>query len=148
MWIEQTAFRGRRILLAEDDSELRAVIGYCLGLDGHEVVAMANGVKLTSWLSVSPHADVIISDVRMPGPSGLEVLARFRLTDSSTPFVLMTAFGSVNFHHDAQQLGATALIDKPFEMDDLRALIRGLVPPDDAGSTGASSKVVRQFPAG
>ncbi|HXV64084.1 MAG TPA: response regulator [Vicinamibacteria bacterium] len=148
MWNERTASGGQRILLAEDDSELRAVIGYSLGLDGHEVVAMANGVELASWLSVSPRADVIISDVKMPGPSGLEVLARFRRTDSSTPFVLMTAFGSANFHHDAQLLGATALIDKPFDMDDLRALIRGLVPPDDAGSTGASSKVVRQLPAG
>jgi CheY-like chemotaxis protein len=66
--------------------------------------------------------DVVISDVRMPGRSGLEALSQFRQTNGSTPFVVITAFGSEEVHAQARELGATFVFDKPFEMDGLRAL--------------------------
>lgn len=131
-----------RILLAEDDSELRSLIGYGLGLDGHEVVAMANGVELSDWLAMPSWVDVVISDVRMPGPSGLEVLTRFRRTNTSVPFVLITAFGSPALHAEATRLGATAVMDKPFEMDDLRELVRRLVARNGAGADDRNPEVI------
>jgi peptidoglycan-associated lipoprotein len=115
------------VLVAEDDPEFRALIGYGLGLDGYEVAATANGVELGSWMAASTIVDLVISDVRMPGPSGLDVLARFRRTNTTTPFVVITAFGSAELHALALRLGATAVLDKPFEMDDLRALVRRLI---------------------
>lgn len=133
---------GGRVLVAEDDSELRSLIGYGLGLDGHEVVATSNGIELGDWLTAASFADVVISDVRMPGPSGLDILARFRKMNTRTPFVLITAFGSAELHARALGLGATAVLDKPFEMDDLRDLVRRLVARNGVGADERSPEVV------
>lgn len=124
---DSTPSRNPLVLLAEDDPELRALMGYGLGLDGYEVVATANGVELATWMTATLNVALVMSDVRMPGPSGLEMLARFRRTNASTPFIVVTAFGGKLLHEQALVLGATAVVDKPFEMGDLRALVRRLV---------------------
>ena len=131
-----------RVLVAEDDPELRSLIGYGLGLDGHEVVAMSNGLELSDWLATSLFVDIVISDVRMPGPSGLEFLARFRRTNAEIPFVLITAFGSAELHARARGLGATVVLDKPFDMNDLRGLVRRLVARKGADADDGDPEVV------
>jgi DNA-binding NtrC family response regulator len=68
--------------------------------------------------------DLIITDVRMHGVTGLEILAGLRENDWSTPVILMTAFGDAELHAEAMRLGALAVLDKPFELDALRTLVR------------------------
>lgn len=138
---ERRPLKAPVILLAEDDPELRALLGYGLGLDGYDVAATENGVGLAAWIAACADIAVVISDVRMPGPSGLEILARFRRTNTTIPFIVLTAFGSTELHEEALRLGASAVMDKPFEMDDLRALVRRLVSRRDPDSRFGSPEV-------
>src|SRR5688500_4291370 len=122
-----------RILLAEDDPAFRRLLATALTADGHEVVAVASGNELLGVIGDAGSGrarwafDLVISDVRMPGRSGLEVLRGLRRSASSPPFVLITAFGDEELHEEAQRLGAAAVVDKPFEIDDLRRTIDTLL---------------------
>lgn len=111
-----------RVLVAEDKSEMRTLITNRLRKEGYEVIEAEDGPDLMSQLAASPltqRPDVIVSDVRMPGFSGLEVLAHLRLVDRTTPVILITAFGDERLHAEADRLGAAIVLDKPFDLDDL-----------------------------
>ena len=124
--------RPPRILLAEDDYELRTLLVEALEVEGYEVVPAADGFDLLdrigdTWLAEDGF-DLVLSDIRMPGCTGLKALEALRERDWSTPIVFMTAFGSIKTHGEAQGLGAT-IVDKPFDLDDLIDLVRAIVPP-------------------
>jgi DNA-binding NtrC family response regulator len=119
--------------LAEDDSEMRRLLSGFLRRDNCEVIEAQSGTHLCELIAreglIAPsHAplDLIISDIRMPGRSGLEVLAGMRRTDTTTPVILITAFGDRDTHADAHRLGALAVFNKPFDLDDLRTLVVSL----------------------
>jgi DNA-binding response OmpR family regulator len=141
--------RRRRILVAEDDSNLRSFLIFLLSNDGYDVVEASDGVQLGEYLaghffkrSDSPvPVDLIVTDVRMPGFTGLEILEELRRADRSTPVILMTGFGSEQLHEKARKLGAAATLDKPFEIDDLRMLVRLLVPLENSESGFGRSRV-------
>jgi DNA-binding NtrC family response regulator len=65
------------------------------------------------------HFDLIVSDIRMPGLSGMELLHAGREAEAFPPTILITSFGDRETHREARRLGARALIDKPFELDTL-----------------------------
>jgi FixJ family two-component response regulator len=73
--------------------------------------------------------DVVVSDVRMPGWSGLNVLITMSHQVKPPPIVLITAFGDERLHEQAMKAGAIAVLDKPFELDDLCALVNRLMEP-------------------
>jgi DNA-binding response OmpR family regulator len=121
-----TAVEGpTRVLLAEDDDEMRDILAEALRARGYHVIEASNGPELRDWLrraqaeqGFEPPPDLIISDVRMPGISGLEVLSWLRQRDWSTPVILITAFGDLDAHQEAERLGAT-MFDKPLAVDSL-----------------------------
>ena len=122
---------GPRILLAEDDPALRSLLAAALARDGYSVVEAADGTEVLDLLASHlvadtglPRLDVIVSDVRMPGWTGLDVLAGLRALPGAPPVVLITAFGGEEFRDRARRLGAAATLDKPFDIDDLRGVIR------------------------
>jgi CheY-like chemotaxis protein len=119
-----------RILVAEDDPELRRMISSVLSYDGYDVVEVADGGSMLAYLRACDPAlpDVIVSDICMPGCSGLDVLAELREVGLSAPFVLMTAFADQCSEAGARSLGAVTLVEKPFEIDDLRMIVMNLVP--------------------
>jgi DNA-binding response OmpR family regulator len=117
------------ILLAEDDEELRKLIAATLRGEGYEVIETTNGMELLDALEMMigsrlPHA--IVSDIRMPLLSGMDVLAVIRASSAEVPVVLITAFGDVESHVEAHDLGAVAILDKPFDMSALTALLGSL----------------------
>jgi DNA-binding response OmpR family regulator len=71
---------------------------------------------------------VIVTDLRMPGVSGLSVLRTIREYGWRVPVVLITAFGSEETLNEAARLDAAIVLHKPFELDDLRMAIRCLLP--------------------
>ena len=77
---------------------------------------------------LEPGIDLVISDIRMPGASGLDVLATLHSANQPVPVVLMTAFGDRQTHEQALKMGEAALIDKPFELDELLSLANRLLP--------------------
>src|SRR5215217_802540 len=122
-------------LVAEDQPEMRALLRRALQRQGYEVVEAADGPGLVQAIIDGLLADqtlvpdLIITDVRMPGYSGLEVVARLRREGWTTPVILITAFGDAQVHRDAALLGAARVLDKPFAMEDLCATAEALVPP-------------------
>jgi CheY-like chemotaxis protein len=127
--------RPRRILVAEDDAEMRQLLASVLRRDGYQVIEARDGLELLNfigsmllWSRDAIDLDLVISDVRMPGRSGLDILAGLRRADWATPFILITAFGGQELHNEAHRLGAAAVFDKPFELDKLRATVQNLIP--------------------
>jgi DNA-binding response OmpR family regulator len=77
--------------------------------------------------------DAIIMDVRMPGYSGIHILAALRAAQWSTPVILITAFGDARVHEEGARLGAAVVFDKPFDIDDLRTALLNLERIDHRG---------------
>ncbi|MGE6756694.1 response regulator [Corallococcus sp. AB049A] len=121
--------RAPRILVADDQTEMRTLIRKMLVRRGYDVVEAADGPDLVRVLvegltaEESRAPDLIITDVRMPGFTGLEVLARLRREQWTTPVILITAFGDVQLHREALRLGAACVLNKPFDMDELRGAV-------------------------
>jgi CheY-like chemotaxis protein len=125
------------ILVAEDDEDIRTLIAIALRRDGYDVIEARTGAELLEHIGSSmlfgdafPPPDVIVSDVRMPGFTGLEVLAGLRDANWHTPILLITAYGNDETYEEAARLGASGVFDKPFDMDDLRTAILNLVPTE------------------
>jgi CheY-like chemotaxis protein len=68
-------------------------------------------------------ADLIVSDERMPGMLGSEILSAVRRARWPTPFILITAFGDQTLHRKAEALGASVVVDKPFDLDAFRQIV-------------------------
>ena len=125
-----------RVLVAEDDRAMRDLITSLLRDAGYDVVEACDGAQLLDRIGDlagrlhGRHAiELIISDIRMPGLTGLDVLAALRVAYWRTPVILITAFGDEESHAEANQLGALAVLDKPFALEELLALVRRTVPP-------------------
>ena len=125
-----------RILVAEDDPAMRQLLASALRWEGYHVVAVRSGKELLDRLgsaTLSHHGyDAIVSDIRMPGPSGLDVLWGLRSGHDETPIILITAFGSEETHARAKEHGATAILDKPFVIESLLGLVAQLMPAPEA----------------
>jgi DNA-binding response OmpR family regulator len=130
-----TSAKPNHILLAEDDKEMRAMLAFALRKDGHEVTECSDGVELFTQLEPlfllngigQNDVALIISDIRMPGFTGMEVLESVSKKERFPPVILITAFGDERTHTLADRLGAVAVFDKPFDMDDLLAKVHELL---------------------
>lgn len=121
-----------RVLVAEDDLELRRIVVEALRKDGYETREATDGGRLlveltTRYLEDAIELDLIISDIRMPICTGLDIVEALRRARCAVPVILMTAFGDDETRRRADALGAV-LFDKPFAMDDLRTAVTNLAP--------------------
>lgn len=111
------------ILLAEDDDALRELLDFALTRAGYLVTCCTNGLDLMERLEEGDPFDLVISDLRMPALTGLEVL-EFQLENRQRPpFICMTAFGDQQTHEQAKRFGAATTIDKPFDLDEMIELV-------------------------
>lgn len=119
--------RGARILVAEDDREMARVIARALERDGHEVVRLSDGAALIATLRAGPGEtsgfDLLVSDVRMPGATGIDAVRELRRMGSALPVVLITAFCDEDTLTEATSVGVVAVFSKPFDVDDLRTAV-------------------------
>jgi CheY-like chemotaxis protein len=114
-----------RILLAEDDPDMRRLVATVLRRDGYQVVAVSGGVSMLRRMPED--FDAILSDIQMPDLTALEVLKALRCREIATPVVLMTAYGNEVARHEASALGAFAVLDKPLDWNALRTTVRQAV---------------------
>ena len=110
-----------RILLIDDDNSLREVVQFILTDAGHEVLAAAAGAAGLELLAREP--DLVITDIRMPGMDGMEVLRRVRETPAPPPVIMLTAHGTVEQAVEAMQLGAFTYLLKPFAREELKLTV-------------------------
>jgi len=120
----------RRIILAEDDEEMRRLVGRALRADGYRVDEAANGSQLLELLDDAANADqpvdVVITDERMPGVTGFQALDWLHQVRAwRPPTIVITAFPDAVAYLRARQLGVHVM-EKPFDLDDLRSLVRTL----------------------
>lgn len=116
-------WRGR-VLLAEDDRELSALLGHALEEDGWTVEHVHDGASLIDALgSRRRKHDVVVTDVRMRGPSGIDALAA---CDVTSPVLVMSAFMDDAVARAATELGAAAVLSKPFDLDLFVAMVDSL----------------------
>jgi len=131
-----SAERPRRVLLAEDDPALLELMSSALRTEGFEVIEASDGLELLArleqlvrWRREVDAPFAIVSDIRMPGLSGLEVLALLRRASWVTPVILISGFADHEACDEAEALGATAVLAKPFDLDELRDAVRGALEP-------------------
>ncbi|WP_052464531.1 response regulator [Geoalkalibacter subterraneus] len=126
-----------RILLAEDDGEMREMLSFALWREGYAVESMPDGASLLQRLeegctSEAIDWDLVISDIHMPGITGMEVLEYLKTRRNLPPLMLITAFGDEQTHKLARRLGAVVLLDKPFDLQDLMSQVRRVILPHTA----------------
>ncbi len=119
-----------KILVVEDDPNLREAIVDSLMLKGHQVQEVCNGAEAVKVLAHST-LDIILSDINMPEMDGLQLLAHVKKHQPWLPMILMTAYGDVGQAVKAMQLGANDYLMKPFEVQELLALINKYQPSSD-----------------
>ena len=111
-----------RILLAEDDREMRELLAWILWRAGFAVETCTDGISLLERLEALAEKGrfdpfyLVISDIRMPGVTGMEILEYLQSHPQLPPLLLITAFGDQQTHQEANRCGA-AILDKPFDLD-------------------------------
>ena len=115
----------RRVLLVEDDDQYATMVSRQLETAGFEVVRAANARAALEYLAAESF-DLVLSDILMPGMSGLDMLDELSQRGLTAPVVVMSAFGSVDTAIQAMQKGAYDYISKPFKKDELILAIRKL----------------------
>jgi DNA-binding response OmpR family regulator len=119
-----------RALVAEDDPRMRRLVADLVRKEGFDVEEIADGEQLLLRVAEAllprhpaAYVDLVVSDVRMPFCSGLDVLKKLRVAKRTTPVLLMTAFGEPALRAQVERLDAV-LLDKPFTPAALKAAIR------------------------
>jgi DNA-binding response OmpR family regulator len=137
-WLEEApkAKPAPVVLVAEDDADMRALLSVVLRRAGYKVLECKDGWDLLRGLDhyIMPGCpgedlDLIISDIRMPGVTGMEILELADIPSGFPPMILITAFGDRQTHAEADQLGAVAVFDKPFDMNALLTRVGEVIPP-------------------
>ena len=111
-----------RILIADDHDALRRGLARGLAEAKHEVEEASNGNAAIERLHDS-YFDVVLTDLKMGGSDGMDVLRTTRALHPTTAVILMTAFGSVNTAVEAMKIGAFDYVQKPFEIEEMEVKI-------------------------
>ena len=111
-----------RILIVDDDKKLLSALKALLNQEGNEVTTCDEGQKAID-LCCSKKFDLIITDLMMPGASGLDVLKKTRIIDPDILVILITGFASLETAVQAIREGAYDYITKPFKLDEIRILV-------------------------
>ena len=111
------------LLIVDDEQSYRQLLTLVFQGDGHNIRTAANGREAVKLLQEEP-ANLIISDVKMPDMDGIEMLRAVREFLPDTAVVLMTAFASVETAREAFKLGADDFIQKPFDVEELKLIVK------------------------
>jgi len=115
-----------RVLIVEDSDTLRDSLKRVLEKEGYEVEAKASAEEALSTLQTKSFS-LILSDYKLPGITGIDFLKRARDKSPSVPFLVMTAFGSIELAVEAMKYGANDFLAKPFEPSDLCSVVKDMV---------------------
>jgi two-component system, NtrC family, response regulator PilR len=112
-----------RVLVVDDEPGIREFLEIMLAQDGYEVNVASSGEEgLKVYRSREP--DLVLTDVKMPGMNGLDLIREIRRLDSTVPIIAITAYASADDALRAVREGAYDYISKPFQIEDLRNIIR------------------------
>src|SRR5204863_2136925 len=115
-----------RVLVVDDEPQLRRALERALKLEGYEVALAADGDEALQSIGSAPH-DAIVLDVLMPKRDGLEVCRELRARGDDTPVLMLTARDAVQDRVDGLDAGADDYVVKPFALEELLARLRALL---------------------
>ncbi len=112
----------RTVLVVDDDQSFRRVMEYQLHEDGYRVLTAASASAALQQLELET-IDVVVTDVKMPGGDGLELLARLKALEPDLPVVMLTAHGTIGSVVEAMKRGAVDYLTKPFTREQFRVAL-------------------------
>jgi two-component system, NtrC family, response regulator AtoC len=113
----------KRVLVADDELNMRRVLEAILRREGYDVVTAANGVEALGGMESKGGVHTVITDLKMPGLDGMGLLKKLSADYPDVPVVMITAHGSVESAVEAVKLGAFDYLEKPFEQEQIRQVV-------------------------
>ncbi len=126
------------ILVVDDELSMREFLKILLEKEGYRILTAADGAEALSLAGQNP-IDLVVSDIRMPGISGLELLAALKEKNADLPVIMITAFASPDDAVTAMKNGAFDYITKPFNVDEIKSVIY-------SATTQSSEKISQSLP--
>jgi DNA-binding response OmpR family regulator len=120
----------KRILVVEDDEEMKSLLKGFVEKEGYEADFVEKGTYAFKKL-ITESFSLIITDIQIPGFSGLDILPGLKKLQPETPIIVITAFGDQEVQRRAYEMGATVYLEKPICFDELRELIHGIISPKE-----------------
>jgi two-component system response regulator AtoC len=111
----------KRVLVADDELNMRRVLEAILRREGYDVITAANGIEALGGMKADVHT--VITDLKMPGLDGMSLLKKLSVDYPDVPVVMITAHGSVENAVEAVKLGAFDYLEKPFEQEQIRQVV-------------------------
>lgn len=115
-----------QILVVDDERSMRDFLKILLTKEGHQVATAPNGEEGLEFLQNS-RCDLVITDIRMPGMDGLELLEAIKEDSPDLPVIMITAFASPNDAVQAMKHGAFDYISKPFNVDEIKSVVESAI---------------------
>jgi two-component system response regulator PilR (NtrC family) len=120
----------RRILIVDDEQSMREMLAILLKKEGFEVVTAGSRTEAAAALARGP-VEMVLTDIVLPDGDGIEVLRHVKAASPETLVIVMTAYGTTEHAVAARKLGAAAYVLKPFDVDELRIVIRDALTTRD-----------------
>ncbi|ACA60664.1 response regulator [Candidatus Desulforudis audaxviator] len=114
------------LLVVDDQPAIRQLLSEALESEGHAVVVASNGYEAIN-ITRQQKPELILLDLKMPGLGGLETLREIHKYSPDIPVILITAYGELSDLGEAERLGVRRLIIKPFDLNEVRSLVRSVL---------------------
>ncbi|WP_017756630.1 response regulator [Calidifontibacillus oryziterrae] len=118
---------GKKILIVDDQYGIRILLNEVFLKEGYEMFQASNGIQALSIIE-KDRPDLVLLDMKIPGMDGIEILKRLKEIDNTIEVFIMTAYGELDMIQKANDLGARTHFSKPFDIDELRAAVKEIVP--------------------
>jgi two-component system response regulator PilR (NtrC family) len=122
--------RGHKILIVDDEPSMRDMLSIMLAREGYDVLVADSRAAAARVLSGAP-LDAVITDVKLPDGDGVEILRHVKAGSPETAVIVMTAFGSTQTAVAAMKLGAHDYLVKPFDVDELKIVLRNALEREE-----------------
>jgi two-component system response regulator (stage 0 sporulation protein F) len=116
-------FLGSKLLIVDDQYGIRLLLHEIFKKEGYEVFQAANGFQAID-IVVKDCPDLVILDMKIPGMDGVEILKRIKEINKDIKVILMTAYGELDIIEEAKKLGALQYFPKPFDIDEIKKVVR------------------------
>ncbi len=121
--LRRDAMAHEHVLIVDDEESLRRFLGILLKKEGYEVTAVANGSEALAAFQKDPF-DVVLTDIKMPGMSGIDLLRAIRASDPTVPVVVMTAYAALDTAIEAVNQGAFHYFIKQAKNEEIKLVVR------------------------
>jgi len=116
-----------KLLIVDDQFGIRILLSEVFQKAGFETYQAANGIQALEIVK-EQNPDLVLLDMKIPGMDGLEILKRMKTINKDIRVIIMTAYGELDMIQEAKELGAITHFAKPFDIDEIRDVVKQYVP--------------------